>query len=173
MRCLLVRPEFLENTFYNPRDLFRLLGGHSAAPPLGLLTVAACLPDRWQLKFVDGDIEPITDAHLDWADVIMMSGKGPQEVPMRRLSERARAKKVKVVVGGAGPTLQPERSLDMADYVVAGEAETVMARLVRDIEKGESAGVYRSSDTVSLGDVPIPRWDLAKLDEYMFVGMNF
>lgn len=173
VRCLLVRPEFLENTFYNPRDLFRLLGGHSAAPPLGLLTVAACLPAHWELKFVDGDLEPITDEHLEWADVLMVSGKGPQEIPIRRLAERARAKGVTVVVGGAGPTLQPAPYLGFADYVVAGEAETIMPRLIEDLERGESRGLYRSTDPPSLERAPIPRWDLADLDQYMFVGMNF
>lgn len=173
VRCLLVRPEFLDDTFYNPRNLFRLLGGFSAAPPLGLLTVAACLPKSWELKFVDGDLEPVTDAHLEWADVLMISGKGPQEVPMRRLSERARARGVTVVVGGAGPTLQPERSRAIADYVVVGEAENVLPQLVADIEKGVSQGTYRSREPVDLAKVPVPRWDLAKLDEYMFVGMNF
>ena len=173
VRCLLVRPEFLEDTFYNPRNLFKLLGGYSAAPPLGLLTVAACLPPHWELKFVDGDIEPITDEHLAWANVLMITGKGPQEVPMRRLCERARARGIQVVVGGAGPTLQPERSLGMADYVVVGEAENAMPRLVADIENHSPKGLYRSEESVDLAKVPIPRWDLAKLDEYMFVGMNF
>ncbi|MCZ7687655.1 MAG: hypothetical protein M5U28_56510 [Sandaracinaceae bacterium] len=44
VRCLLVRPEFLEHTFYNPRELFRTLGAETAAPPLGLLITAALLP---------------------------------------------------------------------------------------------------------------------------------
>ena len=129
VRCLLVRPEFLENTFYNPRDVFRLLGGKSAAPPLGLLTVAAHLPDAWALRFVDGDIEPITDAHLVWAEVILISCKGPQEIPVRRLVERARLFGVTVIVGGAGPTLQPDLFAGIADYVVAGEAEPVLPEL--------------------------------------------
>ena len=66
------------------------MGAQSAAPPLGLLIVAALLPPSWDLRFVDGDVEPITDAHLDWAHVLMISGKAPQEIPIRRLVERAR-----------------------------------------------------------------------------------
>ncbi len=173
VRCLLVRPEFLENTFYNPRAVFRLLGGCSAAPPLGLLVVAAHLPKNWELKFVDGDVEPITDAHIAWADVLFISGKGPQEIPIRRLCERAHAVGVSVVVGGAGPTLQPELFVGMADYVVAGEAEPVLPRLLADLARGESAGIYRSKETFDLAHAPVPRYDLARLDKYLFVGMNF
>ncbi|MHB8417635.1 MAG: B12-binding domain-containing radical SAM protein [Myxococcales bacterium] len=172
VRCLLVRPEFLENTFYNPREVFRLLGTRSAAPPLGLLTVAALLPADWELQFVDGDVEPVTDAHLAWAQLLMISGKGPQEIPIRRLVERAHARGIPVVVGGAGPTLQPDCFRD-ADYAVAGEAEPVLPRLLADLAKGVSAGIYRSTASADLSQVPIPRWDLANLDEYLFVGMNF
>lgn len=173
VRCLLVRPEFLENTFYNPRDVFRLLGGRSAAPPLGLLTVAAHLPPSWELRFVDGDVEPITDAHLDWADVLFVSAKGPQRVPVRRLAERARARGIAIVAGGAGPTLQPATFAGVADYVISGEAEPVLDRLLADLAKGTSAGVYRSREPADLTRSPTPRYDLARLDQYMFVGMNF
>jgi len=173
VRCLLVRPEFLENTFYNPRDVFRLLGGQSAAPPLGLLTVAAYLPARWELRFVDGDVEPITDAHLDWAEVLFISGKGPQLLPIRQLVERAHARGVTVVVGGAGPTLQPDEFVGVADYIVAGEAEPVLPRLLADLAAGVSAGVYKSSEAADITHAPIPRYDLVRLDDYMFVGMNF
>lgn len=174
MRCLLVRPEFLENTFYNPRDVFRLLGAQSAAPPLGLLIVAALLPPEWELKFVDGDVEPVLDEHLDWAEVLMISGKAPQEIPIRRLAERAHARKIPVVVGGAGPTLQPKLFASIADYVVAGEAEPVLPRLLEDLARGVSKGIYRSTgESADLTTAPVPRWDLARLDQYLFVGMNF
>ena len=173
VRCLLVRPEFLENTFYNPRDIFRVLGGESAAPPLGLLAVAAHLPASWELRFVDGDLDPITDEHLDWAQVLFVSGKGPQEIPIARLVERAHARRVPVVVGGAGPTLQPDRFVGMADYVVQGEAEGVLGRLVADLAEGRSAGRYASHEPADLEHAPVPRYDLAELDRYMFVGMNF
>lgn len=173
VRCLLVRPEFLENTFYNPRDVFRLLGGRSAAPPLGLLTVAAHLPRHWELKFVDGDVEPIEDHHLAWADLLLISGKGPQLVPIRQLSERARARGVTVVVGGAGATLQPELYVGIADYVVAGEAEPILPKLLSDLAAGVSTGIYKSNDSADLTNAPVPRWDLANLNNYMFVGMNF
>jgi len=173
VRCLLVRPEFLEHTFYNPRDMFRLLGGNSAAPPLGLLIIAAHLPAHWDLKFIDGDVEPVTDAHLDWAQLLMISGKGPQEVPIRRLVERAHARGVAVVVGGAGPTLQPELYVSIADYVVAGEAEAVLPHLLADLERGTSEGIYRAVGVTHLTHAPTPRWDLANLSNYLFVGMSF
>lgn len=174
VRCLLVRAPFLEGTFYNPRDMFRLLGGESAAPPLGLLITAAYLPKAWELKFIDGDHDPITDEALEWADVLMISGKGPQIIPISKLIERANAHGVTNVVGGAGPTLQPDDFIAIADYVVCGESELVLPQLLADIEAGVSAGIYKATETPDPSlDTPLPRYDLVELDRYMFVGMSY
>ncbi len=174
VRCLLVRPPFLEGTFYNPRDMFRLLGGESAAPPLGLLITAAYLPKSWDLKFIDGDLDPITDADLEWADVLMISGKGPQIIPITHLIERANARGVTNVVGGAGPTLQPDDFINIADYVVCGEVEPILDKLLADIEAGVSDGIYKAIESPDPSeDTPLPRYDLAELGRYMFVGMSY
>jgi len=173
VRCLLVRPEFLEQTFYNPRQMFRMFGAETAAPPLGLLLTAAHLPDAWQLRFVDGDIDPITDADLEWADVIFISGKGPQQRPIRQLVERAHARGVVAVVGGAGPTLQWSDYEDYADYIVAGESEPLLPRLLEDLAAGKSAGLYRTTEVADLSKGRMPRWDLVDLNRYMFVGMSY
>jgi len=172
-RCLLVRPEFLENTFYNPRDLFRTMGAETAAPPLGLLVTAAYLPATWQLRFVDGDLDPVTDHDLAWAEVLLISGKGPQKLPIWRLLERAHARDVTTVVGGAGPTLQPDDFVGRADYVVVGESETVLPSLLADLEAGVSRGIYRGTGSADISDTPLPRWDLAQLNRYMFVGLGY
>ena len=174
VRCLLVRPPFSDATFYNPREMFRLLGGESAAPPLGLLITAALLPPAWELRFVDGDLDPIEDEHLDWADVVFISGKGPQFMPIAALVERAHAHGVTTVVGGAGPTLQPDDFAGIAEYVVRGESEPILPALLADLEAGVSKGVYHSTESADLSrEGPLPRYDLVELDRYMFVGMSY
>lgn len=174
VRCLLVRPPFSDATFYNPREMFRLLGGESAAPPLGLLITAARLPAEWHLRFVDGDLDPIEDAHLEWADVVLISGKGPQIKPIEALVARAHARGVTTVVGGAGPTLQPDDFTGIADYVVRGECERILPTVLADLAAGTSRGVYQAREVPDLHEpAPLPRYDLAELDRYMFVGMSY
>ncbi|MBX3273091.1 MAG: B12-binding domain-containing radical SAM protein [Sandaracinaceae bacterium] len=174
VRCLLVRPPFSDATFYNPREMFRLLGGESAAPPLGLLIAAAYLPESWELRFIDGDLDPIEDADLAWADVLFITGKGPQILPIRALVGRARALGVTTVVGGAGPTLQPDDFRGVGDYVVRGECEPVIEELLADLAAGVSKGVYHRPEGTDLAKYArLPRYDLAELDRYMFVGMSY
>jgi radical SAM superfamily enzyme YgiQ (UPF0313 family) len=172
-KCLLVRPEFLENTFYNLSDVFRTLGGASPAPPLGALVAAAYLPAHWNLRFIDASVEPLTDHDIAWADIVMISGIGPQQDPILRAVARAKALGKPVVVGGAAPTLQPDKFIDRVDFVVIGEAENTIPMLLADLGRGVTTGVYRSSEPADIKDGPVPRYDLAKLDRYLFVGLGY
>jgi radical SAM superfamily enzyme YgiQ (UPF0313 family) len=171
-RCLLIRPEFLKDTFYNLTDVVSLLGAKSAAPPLGLLIVAALLPEHWELRFVDHDVTPLRDSDLDWADVVMVGGIGPQQLPMMRIVRQAKAMGKLTVVGGSGPTLQPQLFTD-ADVVIIGEAEETVPRWLEDLGAGARGGTYRSESYCDLTKSPTPRYDLALLDAYMFVGVNY
>ena len=80
--------------------MFRLLGARSAAPPLGLLVVAAMLPPHWQLRLVDADVEALTEADLAWADIVMVGGISPQLEPMLDVVRSAHALGKLVVAGG-------------------------------------------------------------------------
>jgi radical SAM superfamily enzyme YgiQ (UPF0313 family) len=171
-RCLLVRPVFLENTFYNLSNVFRLLGARSAAPSLGLLVVAAMLPPHWQVRYIDADVEPLTPEDLAWADIVMVGGISPQLEPMLAVVRQAHALGKLAVVGGSGPSLQPEL-FGEADFVVTGEAEGVIPKLLEDLGKGVRSGVYRSTEMADLSRAVIPRYELAKLDQYLFVGLGF
>ncbi|MBM3713279.1 MAG: B12-binding domain-containing radical SAM protein, partial [Actinobacteria bacterium] len=52
MKVLLIYPEY-ENTFWNLKKVLKVLGKKAAYPPLGLLTIAAMLPDNWEKKLID------------------------------------------------------------------------------------------------------------------------
>jgi len=172
-KCLILRPEFLENTFYNLTDVFRTLGGASPAPPLGALVAAAYLPAHWTLRFIDADVEPLTDDDFAWADIVMISGIGPQLKTILKAVARAKAHGKPVVVGGAAPTLQPDKFVDQVDFLVQGEAENAIPMLLADLGRGAKSGFYHSTEPADITDGPIPRYDLAKLDRYMFVGLGY
>lgn len=172
-KCLIVRPEFLENTFYNLSEVFRTLGAKSAAPPLGALIVAALLPKHWDIRFVDADVTPLTQEHFEWADIVMVSGIGSQLETIMAVVRRAQALGKPVVVGGAGATIQPDVFIGKVDFVVVGEAETALPQLLEDLGKGVRSGVYRAQGSADLSQAVVPRYDLARLDKYLFIGLNF
>ena len=72
MRVLLVSAA-TPDTFWSYKHVLSFLSKKSCFPPLGLLTVAAMLPKRWDLKLVDLNITSLTDAQLAWADYVFVS----------------------------------------------------------------------------------------------------
>ena len=39
-------------------------------PPLGLITVAALLPQEWEMKLVDRNVREVTDEEWNWAELV-------------------------------------------------------------------------------------------------------
>lgn len=72
MNILLLYPPTPE-TFWSFKHVLRFVSKRATFPPLGLLTVAALLPADWELKLVDLNVEPLSDADLRWADYVMLS----------------------------------------------------------------------------------------------------
>ena len=67
MKILLINPE-TPTTFWSFHHALRFIAKKSSEPPLGLLTVAALLPEQWDLHLVDMNVQPLADADLKWAD---------------------------------------------------------------------------------------------------------
>ncbi len=138
-------------------------------PPLGLATLAAHLPERWELRLRDLNVAPIDDADLRWADAVLLSGMLVQTPSMREALLRARALGRRTVVGGAGPSAAPELYPE-ADHVFRGEAEGRLDVLVRALERPETPAprLLSPEDDVrpDLSLARVPRFDLVDLPRY-------
>ncbi|MBN1606277.1 MAG: B12-binding domain-containing radical SAM protein [Polyangiaceae bacterium] len=172
VRCLLVNPEFRAATFWNYRSACALAGAKTPGTPLGLMTVAALLPKHWELKLVDRNVDPLDDETLKWADIVMMGGMISQQQDHLELIERAKALSKLVVSGGPDATCSPN-IYDGADYLVLGEAEVTLARFLADLERGEAAHVYRAETLADMAQSPLPRWDLVRISDYFYVGLQW
>jgi hypothetical protein len=62
----MIYPMFVPNSFWNYTEACELVGAKYPAAPLGLITVAAMLPKHWDIRLVNRNTEPLTDADLDW-----------------------------------------------------------------------------------------------------------
>ena len=47
---------------------------------LGLITLAATVAQHWDIRLVNRNTEELTDADLDWADMVMTGGMLAQQV---------------------------------------------------------------------------------------------
>ena len=104
---LLVYPEFSPYSFWNYKEVCRLVGAKYPAAPLGLITLAALLPRSWNMKLVDMNTRPLTDSDIDGADLVFIGKMLSQQLNFLRLIDRIQGRGKKVVVGGPDPTAQP------------------------------------------------------------------
>ncbi|GBQ09080.1 hypothetical protein AA16663_0011 [Komagataeibacter rhaeticus DSM 16663] len=98
-RVLMVFPLFNANSFWNYTEACDLTGARYPAAPLGLITVAALLPENWEVRLVNRNTETLDDADLAWADIVMTGGMLPQRNDTLHIIEtcRARGRPVEVV----------------------------------------------------------------------------
>ena len=160
-RCLLAQPGFSNNGFFNYSDVARFVGARCAAAPLGLMTVAALLPQHWEFRLVDENVRPLTDADLEWADIVLTGSMLTQQKGILRVIKRAHDQGRPVVVGGPDPTSQPHIYKE-ADFLVLGEGEVTIPSFIEDIGKGVSSGIYQSDLRADMTEAVVPRFDLIR-----------
>ena len=99
MNILLVYPEF-PDTFWSFKHALAFVGKKASLPPLGLLTVAALLPQEWSKRLVDLNVRSLRDEELAWADYVFISAMTVQREAAHRLVDRCKAAGLPVVAGG-------------------------------------------------------------------------
>jgi len=171
MNILLIYPEFPE-TFWSYTYALKFIRKRAAYPPLGLLTVAAMLPEQWPRRLVDLNVEQLTDADLQWADCAFISAMAVQRDSARRIIARCRQAGVRVVAGG--PLFTSEyQAFEQVDHFVLNEAEVTLPPFLADLERGCAARIYRSSEFADVRLTPPPQWELAQMNRYASMSIQF
>src|SRR5437764_1152903 len=135
MRLLLINPRAPESFWTFRWAVDEILPRKRAVnPPLGLATLAALAPASWEVEIVDENVEAVPREPK--ADIIGICGMGVQFPRQRELLEDYRGRGYYVVAGGSFASLCPEQYAEIADTVVAGEAEYIWPRFCADFEAG-------------------------------------
>ena len=118
MRALLLNPN-LPPSILTMEETCRYSGNRAFCPPLGLLTVAALLPQEWEFRLVDLNARHLTEADWDWADLVLISGMIIQKAGVLSLVRQARQRGKTSVVGGPYATSLAHEVLEAgADFLV-------------------------------------------------------
>jgi radical SAM superfamily enzyme YgiQ (UPF0313 family) len=171
MNALLIYPQF-PDTYWSFKHALSFLGKQAAQPPLGLMTVAALLPENWKKRLVDTNVERLRDRDLAWADVVMLSGMHIQQKTLAAIVERCQARGLPTVVGGPIASSVPAAELK-ADHVVIGEAESLIAALAHDLEQGTAKPVYQAADKPEMTASPLPDLSLIKMRRYSTMTVQY
>jgi radical SAM superfamily enzyme YgiQ (UPF0313 family) len=173
MNILLIYPRF-PKSFWSFEKTIELLGRKAMLPPLGLVTVAAILPQEWNYKLVDINVREVTEAEWDWAEMVICSAMIVQKEDLLAKIQAAKLRGKKVAIGGPYPTALPGE-VAAADYLILDEGELTIPLFVEAIKQGQSSGTFRApnGERPDVTTTPIPRFDLLEFDAYAEMSVQF
>ena len=171
MRILLVYPQY-PDTFWSFKHALRVISKKASSPPLGLLTVAAMLPNDWEKKLVDMNVSTLSDKDLKWADYVFISAMVVQKDSVKEVIARCKKCGTKIVAGGPLFTTG-YKEFDGVDHFVLGEAEITLPPFLADLEKGCAKHIYTSNERPCIGKTPIPLWSLINMKEYSTMNIQY
>lgn len=171
MNILLLYPKY-PDTFWSFRHSLKFVSKKAAFPPLGLLTVAAMLPEEWSKRLVDVNVTELTDEDITWADMVFISAMIVQDLSAQEIIDRCKARGKTVVVGGPSFTNHPELFRNV-DHFVLNEAETTLARFLKDLKNGKAEHFYTSKARPVITKTPTPLWSLINFSDYATMAIQY
>lgn len=162
----LCKPEVLELGLSFPA-VARRARDIEALPSLGLLTLAGMTPPHIDCEYIE-----IRDVNLEELpchfDAVAISSLTATNKEAHKLCERFKEIGTPTILGGLGPTLQPELATNYADTVVLGEGESVWGQIVTDLEAGNLQPIYNAKESIpfDLALTKMPRFDLLSPERY-------
>ena len=171
MKILLVYPQY-PDTFWSFRHALRIISKRATLPPLGLLTIAAMLPQEWDKKLVDMNAATLTDRDIKWADYVFISAMVVQSSSVRDVVRRCKRLSAKIVAGGPLFTSNYEEFQDI-DHLVLNEAESTLPLFLEDLRKGCAKHLYTTKERPNLSRTPVPMWSLVNTKKYATMSIQY
>jgi len=169
--ALLVTPEH-PPSYWGANFAMEFARSKAAFPPLGLLTVAAMFPPRYNLRVVDMNVDSLAESDLQWADLVFISSMLVQRESQQAVIERCNRAGVPVVAGGPYPTSYREE-IEGVSYFVLDEVEETFPVFLRDLEDGVAKSTYREPRKPDVTLTPVPRFDLVDMSAYYSMSVQF
>ncbi|MBS3128838.1 B12-binding domain-containing radical SAM protein [Candidatus Woesearchaeota archaeon] len=171
MNILLVYPKY-PDTFWSFKHVLKFISKKAAFPPLGLMTVAAMLPETWEKKLIDLNVTELTADHLEWADMVFIGAMIVQKDSAREIIARCKRLGKKIVAGGPFFTTQYNQFTDV-DHFVLNEAEVTLPLFLKDLEEGSLKKIYTSTERPDITKTPLPMWSLINFKDYATLSVQY
>ena len=171
MKIVLIYPKY-PDTFWSFRHALKFVSKKATDPPLGLLTVAAMLPEKWEKKLIDMNVMALKDRDLKDADLVFVSGMSIQKASAEEVIYKCKKLGIKVVAGG--PLFTTQYNLfDNVDYFVLNEAEITLPLFLEDFRNGTPKHIYQSNEFVDIENTPKPLWGLINKKKYVSLDIQY
>ncbi len=169
---VLINPRF-EASFWGMEHAMPLFGKKANLPVACLPLLAALTPAEHRVTLLDENVEPLDFDRIARADIVGLTGMIVQRFRMREILAELKRRGAFVVVGGPWVTVQEDYFGDLADVIFVGEAEETWPRFLHEWQDSHHARRYEQAQKTDMTQVPTPRFDLLKMDQYMFGSVQF
>ncbi len=133
-------------------------------PNIVLPTLAAITPAPHKVTIVDENVEEL---HIpDDTDLVAITTYTRNVQRGYKIADECRARGIPVVMGGIHVSFMIEEALQHCDAVVSGEGEALWPQILEDVQNDDLKPVYQGGHSQDLNELPVPRWDLLKLERY-------
>jgi radical SAM superfamily enzyme YgiQ (UPF0313 family) len=160
------------DTYWSFSHALKFISKKAANPPLGLLTVAALVPNSWGKKLADLNVSALKDRDLQWADYVFISAMSVQQESVADIIKQCKSLRKKIVAGGPLFTEEFEE-YEEVDHLILNEAEITLPEFLADLEKGNPKRIYRTCDYATIQSTPIPDYSLINHSQYAFMGIQY
>ena len=171
MKILFVYPKY-PDTFWSFKHALKFVSKKASFPPLGLLTVAAMLPQEWEKKLIDMNVSPLTEDDLKWADYVFISAMVVQKNSVWEVIKRCKRQGARVVAGGPLFTTGYD-GFEGIDHLVLNEAESTLPAFLEDLRNGHPRRIYTSQERPDIGKTPCPEWSLVNIKSYATLSIQY
>jgi radical SAM superfamily enzyme YgiQ (UPF0313 family) len=168
---LLVYPE-MPATYWSFRYTLPFIGKKASLPPVGLLTVAAMLPEDYHVKLVDMNVSALKAKDIMEADIVMTSSMIVQKRSLEKVIELCNELEKPVVAGGPYPTSSHEKITGVSHFVL-NEAEVTLPQFLSDYEAGQAKPFYSDEAKPDITKTPAPRFDLIDTRKYASMALQY
>jgi radical SAM superfamily enzyme YgiQ (UPF0313 family) len=164
MNILLIYPQY-PDTFWSFKHALKFISKKAVNPPLGLITVASMLPEFWDKKLKDLNIELLKEKDISWADMIFISAMNIQLNSVKEIIDRCKKQNKIIVCGGPLFTESPNKFSDV-DHLVLNEAEITLPDFLEDLKNGKAKRIYKTQNFANIASTPLPDYSLLNMNKY-------
>ena len=169
---VLINPKF-EISFWGLEHALPLLGKRANMPVAALPLIAALTPEPHRISLIDENVEEIDFERCAKADIVAITGMIVQRHRMREILSELKRRNAYTVVGGPWVSVKEDYFGELADVIFVGEAEETWPQFLQDWQRGQHCMRYEQADKTNMTKVPTPRFDLLKMDQYLFGSVQF
>ena len=171
MKILLIHPKY-PVTYWSYKHALKFISKKAANPPLGLITVAALLPEAWEKRLTDLNVTKLKESDIRWADLVFIGAMSVQQKSVKEVISKCKSLGRKVVAGGPLFTAEYENFKEV-DHLILNEAEITLPLFLQDLENGCPQRIYQTSEHADITKTPAPDYSLIDISKYGMLSLQY